>query len=62
MLKELTRHQKKCVRANYLSPNQWKLEKETEFYLKLRNPNTGKRRVIDKFFTGERRKNGYNRL
>lgn len=47
--KPLTRKQKECVSAHYMNPRQWMLVDETEFYLKIINKSTGRRRTIDKF-------------
>lgn len=47
--KRLTRNQKKCLSAHYLSAEDWMLVEETDFYLKIINKQTGKVRIVDKF-------------
>lgn len=47
--KKLTRRQKECLSAHYLSAEDWMLVEETEFYLKIINKQTGKIRSVDKF-------------
>ncbi len=47
--KKLTREQKEAVSASYLNTNEWMLVEETEFYLKLINKVTNKRKIVDKF-------------
>lgn len=47
--KRLTREQKECLSAHYLNVNKWLLLEETEFYLKIINIETGKRKIVDKF-------------
>lgn len=47
--RKLTRDQKECLSAHYLNAEQWLLVEETEFYLKIINRETGKRRTVDKF-------------
>lgn len=50
--KRLTRNQKKCLSAHYLSAEDWMLVEETDFYLKVINKRTGKMRFVDKFIRG----------
>ena len=45
--KKLTREQKIAVSAAGLLPDNWMLEKETEFYLHIINKTTGTRRTVD---------------
>lgn len=52
--KRLTREQKEAVTASYLNADDWMLVEETEFYLKLINKFTEKRRTVDKFRRMER--------
>ena len=47
--KKLTRSQKKAVSAAHLNTSEWMLVEETEFYLKLINKTTNKRKIVDKF-------------
>lgn len=54
--KRLTRQQKQIVAANGLNAGNWMLAEETDFYLKLINKETGKKRAVDKFWKGGRRK------
>ncbi len=54
--KRLTRQQKQIVTANGLNAGNWMLAEETDFYLKLINKETGKKRAVDKFWKGGRRK------
>ena len=54
--KRLTRQQKQIVTANGLNASNWMLAEETDFYLKLINKETGKKRAVDKFWKGGRRK------
>ena len=42
--------------ANGLNAGNWMLAEETDFYLKLINKETGKKRAVDKFWKGGRRK------
>lgn len=53
--KKLTREQKEAVSASYLNTNEWMLVEETEFYLKLINKFTNKRKIVDKFKRMERK-------
>lgn len=52
--KRLTRQQKQIVTANGLNAGNWMLAEETDFYLKLINKETGKKRAVDKFWKGGR--------
>lgn len=47
--KKLTRSQKECLNAHHLNADNWALIEETEFYLKIINKETGKRKSVDKF-------------
>lgn len=47
--RKLTREQKIAVSAANLNPDNWALEQETEFYLKIVNKVTGTRRTIDRY-------------
>lgn len=47
--KRLTRAQKECLVAHHLNPKKWGLIEETEFYLKIINKETEKKRTVDKF-------------
>lgn len=47
--KKLTRSQKECLSAHHLKTDNWMLVEETEFYLKIINKETGKRKSVDKF-------------
>lgn len=47
--KKLTRRQKECLSANRLKADNWMLLEETDFYLKIVNKATGKKRTLDKF-------------
>lgn len=47
--KKLTRQQKECLSAHYLNADNWVLVEETDFYLKIINKQTGKRKSVDKF-------------
>ena len=49
------RWQKECMTAHYLKADDWLVEEETEFYLKIINRNTEKRKSIDKFRREKRR-------
>lgn len=51
-LKELTRKQKECVVANKMSPENWSLVKETEFYFMLKHKETGRRTWLSKYKGG----------
>ncbi len=53
--KRLTREQKECVSAHHLNANNWMLAKETEFYLKIVNKQTGTSRSVDKFIRDTKR-------
>lgn len=46
--KRLTREQKQAVSAAGYLPENWQLEQETEFYLKIVHKRTGARRTVDK--------------
>lgn len=50
--KRLTREQKQVVSAHRLNPNNWMLVEETDFYYKLINKETGRKKSVDKFFKG----------
>lgn len=50
--KKLTREQKQVVSAHRLNPNNWMLAEETDFYYKLVNKETGRKKSVDKFFKG----------
>ena len=54
--KKLTRDQKIVVSAHYLNPEEWMLQKESEFYLTLVHKKTGKTKRIDKFYKGKQRR------
>ena len=47
--KKLTRSQNEAVSAAHLNAGEWMLVEETEFYLKLSNKTTNKRKIVDKF-------------
>lgn len=47
--KKLTREQKQCLSAHHLIPKNWMLVEETEFYLKIINKASGKKKSVDKF-------------
>lgn len=47
--KKLTRAQKECLSAHHLRADNWMLVEETDFYLKIINKETGKRKSVDKF-------------
>lgn len=47
--KKLTREQKETLTAMHLNAKEWMLIEETDFYLKVINKATGKRKSIDKF-------------
>lgn len=47
--KRLTREQKQAVSAAGYLPENWQLEQETEFYLKIVHKRTGARRTVDKY-------------
>ena len=53
--KKLTRTQKEILSSQDMRPDEYMLEKESEFYLYLVHKTTGKRVKADNFF---RRKNG----
>lgn len=48
-LKRLTREQKIAVSAAGYLPDNWQLEKETEFYLKIVHRLTGTKRTVDRY-------------
>ena len=54
--KKLTRAQKEACSAHHLNAEHWLLIEETEFYLKLINKETGRRKTIDKFAKIKREK------
>lgn len=56
--KKLTREQKQIVFAHRLNPNNWMLAEETDFYYKLVNKETGRKKSVDKFFKGGKTTNG----
>lgn len=43
------RWQKECLSAHYLNADNWLVEEETDFYLKIVNLQTGKSKIVDKF-------------
>lgn len=45
----LTRRQKECLTAHHLNSQDWMLIEETDFYLKIINKQTEKRKSVDKF-------------
>lgn len=47
--KKLTREQKQAVSAAGYLPENWQLEQETEFYLKIIHKRTRARRTVDKY-------------
>lgn len=47
--KKLTRSQKECLSAHHLKADNWMLVEETDFYLKIINKETSKRKSVDKF-------------
>lgn len=53
--KKLTRQQKECLSAHHLNADNWMLVEETDFYLKIINKETMKRKSVDKFRKGVRR-------
>lgn len=49
------RWQKECLSAHHLKVDNWLIEEETDFYLKIINRETGTRKSIDKFRREKRR-------
>ena len=49
------RWQKECLSAHYLKSDDWLIEEETDFYLKIVNKKTGKKKQIDKFLRRTKR-------
>lgn len=47
--KKLTRKQKECLSAHHLNADNWMLIEETEFYLKVINKESKRKRTLDKF-------------
>lgn len=47
--KKLTREQKIAVSAHGLNPDNWMLEKETEFYLHIIHKKARIRRTVDRY-------------
>lgn len=47
--KKPSRRQKECMSAHYLDWKKWMIVEETEFYLKIINKETGRRKTIDKY-------------
>lgn len=54
--KRLTREQKIIVSSHGLNANDWMLDKETDFYFYLVGKDGGKKKIIDKFARGGKRK------
>lgn len=48
-LKSLTREQKEAVSASGFLPDNWMLEKQTEFYLKIVHRVTNVHRTVDRY-------------
>lgn len=48
-VKNLTLAQKQAVSAAGYLPENWQLEQETEFYLKIVHKRTGVRRTVDRY-------------
>lgn len=49
------RWQKECLSAHYLKADNWLIEEETDFYLKIINKKTGTKKSVDKFRREKRR-------
>lgn len=47
--KKLTYKQKRILADNMLNPADWLYVKETEFYIKVRNKDTGIEKMVSKF-------------
>lgn len=47
--KRLTREQKEAVSASGFLPDNWMLERETDFYLHIIHKTTGTRRTVDRY-------------
>lgn len=47
--KRLTKEQKKAVSASGYLPDNWMLERETEFYLHIIHKITGTRKIVDRY-------------
>lgn len=58
-LKSLTREQKEAVSASGFLPDNWMLEKQTEFYLKIVHRVTGARRTVDRYAIPRRKERMY---
>ncbi len=54
--KKLTRKRKDIVSSYRLNANDWMLDKETDFYFYLVGKNGDKKKIIDKFARGGKRK------
>jgi hypothetical protein len=54
--KRLTREQKIIVSSHGLNANDWMLDKETDFYFYLVGKDGDKKKIIDKFARGGKRK------
>ncbi len=54
--KRLTREQKIIVSSHGLNANDWMLDKETDFYFYLVGKDGDKKKIIDKFTRGGKRK------
>lgn len=54
--KKLTYKQKVIVSSHRLNTNDWMLEKVTDFYLYLMSKDGDKKKIIDKFARGGKRK------
>lgn len=43
------RWQKECLSTHHLKVDNWLIEEETEFYLKIIHKENGTRKIVDKF-------------
>ena len=53
--KKLTRNQKEIVQNHYMNPNEWRLVRESEFYLTIIHKERRTVKSIDKFAKGARK-------
>lgn len=49
------RWQKECLSAHHLKADNWLIEEETDFYLKIIHRDTKTRKIVDKFKREKRR-------
>lgn len=47
--RKLTLAERAAVAVYYLNPKDWLFVSESEFYMKIVNAKTGKKRIIDKY-------------